>query len=149
MGHDPANTPIPDFPRLTPTNHRVTSPADETYNCTAWAAGVSGQWWQPGNVWPGPDTDPEYEPEALARVYQGIGFVPCPDGSLEPGCEKVALYSDDTGEWSHAARQLPTGKWTSKLGNMEDIEHDTPEDVAGGPYGEVFAYLKRPLPPVS
>jgi hypothetical protein len=27
-----------DFPRLTPHNHRITSPATAMYNCVAWAA---------------------------------------------------------------------------------------------------------------
>jgi hypothetical protein len=35
------------------------------------------------------------------------------------------------------------GKWTSKLGNEEDIEHDTPESVAGGLYGDVVLIMKR------
>jgi hypothetical protein len=38
---------------------------------------------------------------------------------------------------------MPTGKWSSKLGKAEDIEHDTPDDVAGGVYGEVVQILKR------
>jgi hypothetical protein len=43
----------------------------------------------------------------------------------------------------HASRQLPSAKWTSKLGGSEDIEHDTPDDVAGGIYGEVVQIMKR------
>ena len=39
--------------------------------------------------------------------------------------------------------QTPGGKWSSKLGKAEDIEHDTPDDVAGGIYGEVVQILKR------
>jgi hypothetical protein len=31
------------------------------------------------------------------------------------------------------------------LGKAEDIEHDTPNDVAGGIYGEVIQIVKRPL----
>ena len=31
--------PSPEFPRLTPDNHRETSPAMLDYNCVAWAAG--------------------------------------------------------------------------------------------------------------
>jgi hypothetical protein len=37
-----------DFPRLTPGNHRVTSPATPAYNCVAWAAEDTEHWWQPG-----------------------------------------------------------------------------------------------------
>ena len=45
--------------------------------------------------------------------------------------------------YTHAARQRPGGKWTSKLGKAEDIEHDTPDVVAGGLYGEVVLIMRR------
>jgi hypothetical protein len=48
--------------------------------------------------------------------------------------------------YTHAARQLPSGKWTSKLGKGEDIEHDSPYDVGGGVYGEVMQVMKRAVP---
>ena len=63
---------------------------------------------------------------------------------MEPGFEKVALHGDIF-FYSHAARQLPDGKWTSKLGKDQDIEHDTPFDVAGGLYGEVVQIMKGPV----
>jgi hypothetical protein len=66
------------------------------------------------------------------------------DASLEPGFEKVALYGGGL-LYTHAARQLPTGKWTSKLGKAEDIEHETPDDVAGGIYAEWVQVMKRPV----
>lgn len=49
---------------------------------------------------------------------------------------------------THAARQLPNGRWTSKLGFLEDIEHDL-HDVAGEAYGTVVVLLKRPMLPAS
>ena len=49
-------TPGPDFPRLTAGNHRVTSPPSPDYNCIAWAAGDTGNWWWPDlaheDFWP-------------------------------------------------------------------------------------------------
>ena len=57
----------------------------------------------------------------------------------------MALYASGP-FYTHAARQLPNGKWTSKFCRLEDIEHDRPEDVAGGAYGEVVGYLRRPIP---
>jgi len=48
---------------------------------------------------------------------------------------------------THAARQLSSGQWTSKLGRSEGIEHDTPDDVAGGFYGEVVQFMKRAIAP--
>jgi hypothetical protein len=60
----------------------------------------------------------------------------------EPGFEKVALFADASGMPQHAARQLATGRWTSKLGRMEDIEHAL-RDLEGGIYGSVVLLLKR------
>ena len=60
----------------------------------------------------------------------------CLEETLESGFEKVALYGSGF-MYTHAARQLPDGRWTSKLGQKEDITHNTPDDVAGGVYGEV------------
>jgi hypothetical protein len=64
------------------------------------------------------------------------------DTNPEPGFEKVALFSDGL-YYTHAARQLASGKWTSKLGKAEDIEHDTPDDLAGGVYGDVVQVMRR------
>lgn len=63
---------------------------------------------------------------------------------MEQGYEKVALYVDHDGKPTHAARQLPTGRWTSKLGKIEDIEHEL-EGIAGSVYGSVAKILKRPM----
>jgi hypothetical protein len=57
----------------------------------------------------------------------------------------VAFYGNNL-LYTHAARQLSGGKWTSKLGKAEDIEHDTPDVVSGGLYGEVVAIMRRPSP---
>src|SRR5205807_1808725 len=111
------------------------------YNCIAWSAGDTERWWEPGVYWPVPAEN--YGLDALELAFRSLGYEPCPDGNLEPGFEKVALYV--TGQfYSHAARQLPSGKWTSKLGRLEDIEHDSPEAVAGGAYGDVARVMRRP-----
>ncbi len=133
-----------DLPRLTPQNHRVTSPAAVEYNCVAWAAGDTENWWQPGVYWPVAAPWQEYGIGALAAVFGALGFEACEDDRPEPGFEKVALYGNNL-YYTHAARQLPGGKWTSKLGKAEDIEHDTPDVVAGGIYGELVEIMRRPL----
>lgn len=135
----------PDFPRLTADNHRVTSPYDPDYNCIAWSANDTERWWQPGDYWPVTWPEDDCGIGALERAFLAIGYEPCPDGSLEAGFEKVALYGAPL-IYTHASRQLPSGKWTSKLGKAQDIEHDTPHDVGGGLYGEVAGFMKRPLP---
>ena len=62
---------------------------------------------------------------------------------MEEGVEKIALYADQGGEPTHMARQLRSGKWTSKLGELEDIEHDDLAILEGECYGQVVTILKR------
>jgi hypothetical protein len=75
-------------------------------------------------------------------AFESVGFAICPDGSQEVGIEKIAIYADGP-EYTHAALQLETGKWTSKIGDLEDIEHDAPENLTGPAYGQVTAFMKR------
>ena len=41
------------------------------------------------------------------------------------------------------ARQLDNGWWTSKLGGLEDIEHEKVEGVSGACYGEIVCFMCR------
>lgn len=65
-------------------------------------------------------------------------------GLLVAGLEKIALYVDGDGEPSHAALQLPNGRWSSKMGTWEDIEHADTDCLEGGTYGQVALFLERP-----
>jgi len=62
---------------------------------------------------------------------------------------KIVLYG--SGEHvTHAARQLDSGRWTSKRGIFgDDIEHDSAEAIAGGEYYEILAYFSRPMSNVA
>jgi hypothetical protein len=83
---------------------------------------------------------------ALEEAFRALGYESCAmDAGLESGFVKVALYGSGF-SYTHAARQLPNGKWTSKLGSGEDIEHESPDDVAGGVYGTVMSIMKRRVP---
>ena len=138
-----------DFPNLTygaDRNHRITSCARNGYNCIAWAADDPLNWWWPncGEYWP---TVPEEETlQAFVIAFESRNFAVCANGTPERGYEKVAIYTYK-GVPTHAARQLRSGKWTSKLGPFEDISHKTPLDVGDGPppdsYGRPEVYLRR------
>jgi hypothetical protein len=132
----------PDFPQLTADNHHITSPPSPDYNCIAWAAGDTENWWQPGVFWPVAAPPDAGGIVALEVAYRSLGFEVCADAQREPGFEKIALYGS-AAYYTHAARQLPNGKWTSKLGGEADIEHDSPEDVGGGIYAEVVRLMRR------
>lgn len=138
-----------DFPRLTPQNHHVTSPETQDYNCVAWAMGDTEHWWQPGVYWlPADWPADDFGLGALEQAFIATGYESCEhDGSVEDGFQKVAIYGTSGLVYTHAARQVATGKWTSKLGRGVDIEHDAPEDVAGGIYGQVMGIMKRRTAP--
>ena len=142
-------TPLEEvFPALTRGGYRITSPANADYYCVAWAVADTDKWW-----WPGPDAQREYWPPSVLRerttsafqaAFALFGYGPCTEEDLEPGFEKVALFADASGKSTHAARQLATGRWTSKLGRMEDIEHEL-HDLEGAVYGSVVLISKRPV----
>lgn len=131
------------LPRLTAANYRETSPASWTYNCIAWAANVSDAWWWPvaGRYWP-PGVPFEETLPAFIAAFAALGYVPESSAASHVRVERIALYASAEIP-THAARQLPSDWWTSKLGPAVDIEHETADAVAGGVYGEVVAILVR------
>jgi len=136
------------FPGLRTSSFRVTSAADPAYNCIAWAGGSAADWWWPlsdavKTYWP-PESPREMTLEAFRRAFGSLGYSECQSDSLEPSYEKVALFADSAGRPTHAARQLPTGRWTSKLGQSEDIEHEL-RALEGSVYGSVTLIFKRPV----
>lgn len=136
------------FPALTRRNHRITSDETDEYNCIAWAAEDNTRWWwpQPDAYWPPNVLRDDADLQSFIEAFGTLGYEVCDDGSLELGIEKIAIYVHaDTGP-THAALQLPDGKWTSKLGAWEDVEHESEHDLAGqlpGCYGQVHAYMQR------
>lgn len=134
------------FPNLTKDNARITSQEDYRYNCIAWAGEDSKQWWEPSGAhyhfWLHHDL--AYTMESYVRVFNILGYEESNSSEPEIGFEKIALYADSNGIPKHAARQLENGVWTSKLGIIEDIEHDTLEVLEGVDYGRVKVILKRP-----
>jgi len=135
------------FPGLRTTSFQITRPPDFTYNCIAWAANDCTEWWWPLDdsrqcFWP-VGVERQVTLEAFVLAFQTRGYSVCEDQSLEAGFVKVALFADADRVPTHAARQLPSGRWTSKLGHSEDIGHDL-RALEGAIYGSVVLFLKRP-----
>jgi hypothetical protein len=107
--------PHDEFPRLTEASHRVTSPETKDYNCIAWAARDTANWWQPGVYWPIPVDPEDADISALQLAFESLCFGPCNSADLEPGIEKVALYSAGR-FYTHAARQTANGPANSARG---------------------------------
>jgi hypothetical protein len=137
-----------DFPNLRPhLCANQVSTATRDYNCIAWAASDSGVRWEPDPFfqyyWP--DGVPRaYTVPAFVAAFQSIGYELCENGEPEEGMEKIVLYAR-SGEPTHAARRLPNGNWTSKLGDFEDIEHVDVHCVGGALYGAAQTYMRRKI----
>lgn len=115
----------------------ITSPITLYYNSFAWAVNDQERCWFPDGF------ETEYWPAGVRRentlsafidAYSTNGFEVCPtrDPHLEfsPNgffVEKIAIYTID-GRPSHACRQLNTGRWTSKIGVREDVQHELVEN---------------------
>ena len=93
-------------------------------------------------AWP-PGVPRSRHVDAYQRVFELLGYAVSGYESHEDGVEKVALYADANGHCKHAARQLKTGHWTSKLGNGKDIRHNTLSALEGTAYGTVHVVLER------
>ena len=133
------------YPNLALTEYAVTSPKSQEYNCFAWVAGDQERWWQPtpeDEFYWVQGVPMEETLSAYIQAYQKLGYAICDNAVLETGYEKIALYVNNQGVPTHAAKQLLTGKWSSKLGSLEDIEHEL-EGLTGEQYGKVGQVLRR------
>jgi hypothetical protein len=120
------------------------------YNCIAFAADDQTLWWWPDqygeDYWP-EGVKREVTRDAFIQAYGTLGYEVCYNGNVEAGYDKIAIYEKYNNTPTHAAKQLEDGRWKSKLGEWEDIEHKTVEAVQTfqgvGIYGEVALYMKR------
>ena len=122
----------------------IESEATDEYNCVAWALGITDENWDPVSAaydWPR-TASRSLRLETFIGVYRRYNYEVCTDDSLEPDFEKLALYADH-GNFQHVARQLPEGIWTSKIGDLVDIVHNTPGGLEGPLYGRVATILSR------
>ena len=134
------------FPNLAADGYLITSPESNAYNCIAWAAGDANDWWWPDSrrlrYWP--DDVPRNESlEAFVEMFARLGYSVCPSAQSEVGYEKAAIYCLN-GLPQHAARQISSGLWTSKLGNAVDIQYSL-HGLEDSLYGAATVFLRRPL----
>lgn len=139
-----------DFPNFQPhhCDPNNISDFDTLYNCIAWAASDTQNWWWPDD----PDIGDGYWPQGVPReltiaafvaAFQTLGYTECTNGLLENGFEKIAIYADANLEPTHAARQLSDGMWTSKFGDFEDVRHVDLACIEGPLYGVATVYMRR------
>lgn len=136
------------YPNLLQEGCVKTSDKDPGYNCIAHAAGDDEKWWWPKSgklgYWPKGVTN-KVTLGAFVQAFRSLGYEICNDPELEGGYEKIAIY------WSrrkptHAARQLPDGRWTHKVGKNIDLT-STLRGLEGPDYGKVTRIMRRPIDP--
>jgi hypothetical protein len=141
------------FPNLAADGWKKTSQATSDYNCFAFALHDQDDWYSPlpiwGYYWPADEVPRNTTLPTMIELFRCEGgFEPCQNGEYQEGFEKIALYVNQAGNVTHVARQLDSGSWTSKLGNLADIEHpllSSLEDAGTKSldYGRVARFLKR------
>jgi len=135
---------LAEFPNLVTEGFEVTSPAADSYNCIAWAAGDSSQWWEPGTLdgyWP-PEAPQEFSFPCLIATFEILGYERCLTGAFELGYEKVAFYGTSENDPQHVAKQLDADRWSSKIGSSEDITH-TLTGLVSAQYGKAMYFMRR------
>lgn len=134
------------FPKLHGTPWEIKSRKTRRYNCLAWAAREKHRRWDftKGAHWP-PGVKRASGIAYLVGAFQAEGFSVC----NESDCRKYDSTADSIVVYEmnrigmHAARLLANGMWSSKLGDVEDVQHKTPEDISGTTYGNPIVYMKR------
>ena len=135
------------MPLLAAEGYQITSEPTNEYNCVAYAVGETDRWWSHSEAdyyWP-EHASRTPSIQSLIEVFAGLGYELCEDAGNEAGFNKVALYANGEGDWTHAAVQLNDGRWSSKLGPDEDISDRTPQSLDSDFYGVVNCYMRRPL----
>jgi hypothetical protein len=127
------------FPNLT-NEFTYSSLKNGDYNCIAWIEKNEEDWIQFYD---------EFgrlikNPERYIHHFSQLGYAPTNNGNLETGKQKIAIYiASSSNRFKHVARQLEDGRWTSKLGEWEDIEHNTAENLLGGSYGDILKFMEK------
>jgi hypothetical protein len=143
----------PQFPNSFQYPFQPTSQQTWDYNCIAWAYGVNNKWFwplpPPPNspitkwFWP-PNIPSVVNINSFIKLFESIGYEICADELLEEGYLKIAIYEINNTP-THAAKQLPNGLWSSKLGPNVDVSHTIETTKNSSVYGNVSVFMRRPV----
>ncbi len=128
------------FPGLARSPFQITSQPTRQYNCIAWAAGDDQHFWWPTLHWP-KAVGRQITRANFIRAFEGVGYRVCDGPEPEADYDKITIY-ELNGEPTHAAKLLPNGWWSSKLGSAYDISH-TLDGLNGDQYGAPAVFMRR------
>ena len=94
---------------------------------------------QYGYDWP--IASPALTVENFIEFFRHHGFKITTSRQFESEKSKIVIYSNG-GIFTHVARYVRDGIWTSKLGEEMDCEHDLLA-LEGPLYGKVHTYMER------
>ena len=135
------------FPNSLMDPFEKTSEFSTSYNCIAWACEDETRWYwpNPSSIYYWPSDIPREETlEAFIQLFENLGYLQCKNGDAENGFLKIAIYTNNKGIPTHAARQLNNGYWTSKLGKDIDVSHSL-FSMDNGAYGQVTVFMRKKL----
>jgi hypothetical protein len=122
----------------------ITSAATGAYNCIAWVLENTTLFYWHGPkeyfYWPS-EISREENIESFIQLFALHGYEVCEHVRKEKGFSKIVLFTKE-GIPTHAARQLPDGLWTSKLGILEDVKHSL-TTISNGLYGSINLVFKK------
>jgi len=134
------------LPAIKDFYYAATSEETDAYNCIAWALNDTRQCWWPtpkyACYWP-PGVARDNSQATVIRIFELHGYQVCETPDTELGFEKIAIYEHPAFGVEHVARQLESGRWTSKIGEWEDIEHENPSMLECEDYGRVVRFMRR------
>jgi len=134
-----------EFPVLTADKYNKTSEPTFDYNCVAWALGRTDiNLGPPGFGYGWPLDCPSAKIDNFVEFFKYHGFKVSPKGEFETDKEKIVIFSNE-GWFTHVAKLVKSGRWTSKLGDEMDCEHDLLA-VEGPLYGSPDTYMERAIP---
>jgi hypothetical protein len=133
------------FPSL--QQYTITRDIDKKYNAVAWAMFDRQRCWDPepfdNFYWP--DNLPRQRTlRVFEQLFEDHEYEYTDNFHLESGYEKIAIYVLN-GQPTHVARQEHSGKWTSKVGNCEEIMHLNPRHLESDELGNIATILKRKI----
>lgn len=123
-------------------NFEFTSLKTDDYNCVAWASEIDDEWIEY------PYDDYQNFDDSVHKYinhFLQLGFTKTDKQQHEEGILKIAIYTDQQQNFLHVARSLPNKRWTSKIGDWEDIEHNTLDVLSGEFYGSPQIIMQKAI----
>ena len=141
---------LSDYPNIiNGINFKIVEQDDINFNCIAHSLGIRNMsiWPAKLELWVWDKSLPYINTiNNFVNLYRKFNYEICEDSSWEPDYDKIALYISILScrnTVSHAAKQIDSYWWSSKMGGDELFEHDL-EAIENKNVGTKYVFLKRP-----